>query len=135
MSLHSNLAFIYLQCNANLYITEISHILPVYSWGPPNPIRKQFYKMRANGVFHPFIWRSLSEQGCLLNSNSQPQVFVPKIFSFLAKLVLFPKWRRLIFSSLFIYTEVLEQASKFAKLEVVPKGFHYHMSQFASNFK
>ena len=55
-------------------------------------------------------------------------------------LVSFSNWRCPIFISIFISTEVLEQASMFVELEIVPKGFHYHMFQFASeaaiiNFK
>ena len=46
----------------------------------------------------------------------------------------------LIFSSILISTEALEQASMFVELKVVPKSFHYQMSQFVTkaatiNFK
>ena len=70
--LNSEAKDIYRNGHNTSYVTEIYHILPVYSWGPPNPVRILFHKMRANGVFHPFLQRSLSEQACLLNSNSQP---------------------------------------------------------------
>ena len=73
------------------YVDEISHILPVYSWGPPNPIRILFHKMR---VFHPILMRFLSEQLCCL-----------------------------IFSSILISTEVLEQASILLNSKLCPKVF------------
>ena len=46
-------------------------------------------------------------------------------------IVSFPKLRWQIWSDLSISREVLELASVFVELELAPKGFRSHMSQFA----
>ena len=72
--------------------------------------------------------------------------FCSNIFQFPCKatkinsLVSCYNWMCLIFTSILISTEALEQASMFVELKVVPKSFHYQMSQFVTkaatiNFK